>query len=598
MFDANRFRVIEEKNNRYENQISRLHKKGYNTRFIDDTVERAVENINNRYESFVIYGDPQSGKTEMMIALTAKLLDSGEDTIIVLVNDNVKLLEQNLRRFRKSELNPTPVNYTEILEEKNLNRKLVIFCKKNKNDLEKLIGKLVELKRVIVIDDEADVASPNSKVNKNLRTKINELVFQILSNNGAYIGVTATPARLDLNNTFKNDTNRWVRFLPHEDYVGMTVFFPLKGAVDKYNLNLLSDDFDSPKHLRNAIFSFLVNASALNIYEKVRCNFSMLIHTSGKKVDHSVDYKVVLSTLEILSDDTNSKWDKYIEMIFYDAEKKFGVSKADEITRFIVENRNRRVVAILNSDKKTDIDPTDPPALYTFAIGGNIVSRGVTFENLLSMFFTRDVKHSLQQDTYIQRARMFGNRRKYLKYFELWIPESLYSDWRRSFAYHYLAIEMIDNEKRAPVWIGDKRIQPVANTSIDRSTVNFDSGEMLFNKFEWISAIKDIINISDTEKRLRTLQMAIGADSLPSYIINLIVDSSESFSDLNMSIRNVSQKSDYHDELYRKRAVLGGTDIKSKHNLVMLRNTYNQCRVVYRFNGDRIRTLKLLRREG
>jgi hypothetical protein len=35
-------------------------------------------------------------------------------------------------------------------------------------------------------------------------TKINELIGHLLKPNGKYIGVTATPARLDLNNTFDN----------------------------------------------------------------------------------------------------------------------------------------------------------------------------------------------------------------------------------------------------------------------------------------------------------------------------------------------------------------------------------------------------------
>ena len=76
----------------------------------------------------------------------------------------------------------------------------------------------------------------------------------------------------------------------------------------------------------------------------------------------------------------------------------------------------------MNSDKEVNAadnrTATDPTAPFTITIGGNIVSRGVTFNNLLSMFFTRDVKHKLQQDTYIQRARMFGSRGTYLKYFD------------------------------------------------------------------------------------------------------------------------------------------------------------------------------------
>ena len=82
---------------------------------------------------------------------------------------------------------------------------------------------------------------------------------------------------------------------------------------------------------------------------------------------------------------------------------------------------------VMNSDKEKNVadnqTATDPTSPFTIIIGGNIVSRGVTFKNLLAMFFTRDVKHKMQQGTYIQRARMFGSRDDYLKYFELTIPK-------------------------------------------------------------------------------------------------------------------------------------------------------------------------------
>jgi hypothetical protein len=43
--------------------------------------------------------------------------------------------------------------------------------------------------------------------------------------NGKYIGVTATPARLDLNNTFDNKSTNWINFESHKKYTGQDVFF-------------------------------------------------------------------------------------------------------------------------------------------------------------------------------------------------------------------------------------------------------------------------------------------------------------------------------------------------------------------------------------
>ena len=72
-----------------------------------------------------------------------------------------------------------------------------------------------------MIDDEADYATPNAKVNApGARTKINELIEKLIGHGGRYIGVTATPARLDLNNTFSNDTSKWVQFPAHAQYTG------------------------------------------------------------------------------------------------------------------------------------------------------------------------------------------------------------------------------------------------------------------------------------------------------------------------------------------------------------------------------------------
>ena len=53
----------------------------------------------------------------------------------------------------------------------------------------------------------------------------------------------------------------------------------------------------------------------------------------------------------------------------------------------------------MNSDKERNLlanqSATRAETLFTIVIGGNIISRGVTFENLLSMFFTRG-KYSVE----------------------------------------------------------------------------------------------------------------------------------------------------------------------------------------------------------
>jgi hypothetical protein len=231
-FDVRRFQRKVEPTSQYERQLSRLTSQQKEVVSVETAVRGALENLRGKSgKSFVIYGEPQSGKTEMMICLTAKLLDEGYPVIVHLLNDSVDLLGQNLGRFKASGLAPAARNFTEILDPAVTikGQRHVIFCKKNGSDLAKLNEKVDQVDGIVVIDDEADYASPNAKVNASGRTKINALINQLLGTKGVYIGVTATPARLDLNNTFDNDNRLWVDFPTHSKYTGQDVFFPLDG---------------------------------------------------------------------------------------------------------------------------------------------------------------------------------------------------------------------------------------------------------------------------------------------------------------------------------------------------------------------------------
>ena len=107
---------IAERKNRYEYQIKRLASAKKQTSCIEEAVTKAAENIRSGKKSFVIYGEPQSGKTEMMICLTGMLIDEGYSFVLHLLNDSVDLLDQNLGRFKESGLAPAARNFSEILD--------------------------------------------------------------------------------------------------------------------------------------------------------------------------------------------------------------------------------------------------------------------------------------------------------------------------------------------------------------------------------------------------------------------------------------------------------------------------------------------------
>lgn len=614
IFNVNDFKTsaLESSGFRYRNRINFLKSNGYYTDSIERAVTGAVENINeHKTRSFVIYGEPQSGKTEMMIALTAKLLDEDHNMVILLLNDSVQLLEQNLERFLRAGLDPAPKKFSEILDPSITisNSNWIIFSKKNSADLQKLIAKVGNVKNKVIIDDEADFATPNPKINKNEKTKINELVGNLLSNDGIYIGVTATPARLDLNNTFENNNEKWIDFLPHPAYTGQDIFFPTTNerlSVD-FNLNLLPEVGDDPKYLRDALFGFLVNVAFLNL-NNMGANYCMLVHTSGKKADHTKDYQQLIKIFNVLKDDENKNYGSYVEKIYSIAFARYPGQESD-ITRYILLHKEQKDIVVMNSDTdKNTVDyrrATEPATLFTIAIGGNIVSRGVTFINLLCMFFTRDVKHKIQQDTYIQRARMFGNRGKYLKYFELHIPEQLYFDWQKCFVFHKLALSFIRAGKGSPLWLEDKRVSAVSSSSIDKARVVLDSGEMSWDIFMYDNSLDDIIesNHYTSFEKLGEIARIVGENGLPSHVIAFVKNFSPN-NGASLAVHKTTEIGDGYasanvELVQRSRGFMSSSDLEPAeypmaiHHFKIFKNKRGNARVFYKYVAEgKIRFIK------
>ena len=608
-FDLKKIQNTIDYNDRYQCQLKSVVDNNKEVDRITDVVEKSIENIKKGEKSFVIYGEPQSGKTGMMIALTARLLDEGHKIIIVLLNDSVQLLEQNLERFQRSNLSPTPRKFNEIMSPdiKIDNTEWVIFSKKNARDLEKLNDKLSQYKGKIIIDDEADYATPNSKINKKKQSKINELTEKLIGDHGIYIGVTATPARLDLNRTHGNQNESWIDFSPHSEYTGQEEFFPSSLKDFPFKLTSLPDQGDDPKYLREALFRFMINVSYLNTRNQNNMkNYSFLIHTSGKKVDHSQDYKEIITAFEILKNWSHPKRKKFLERI-YDIAKKQYTGNEKAIIKYVIKNSAQHNVVVMNSDKEKNSaenkTATEPAVPFTIIIGGNIVSRGVTFNNLLAMFFTRDVKNKIQQDTYIQRARMFGSRNNILKYFELTIPKQLYLDWQKCFIFHRLSLESIW-QNGYPVWLGNKRISATAPRSIDKTRIVIDSGEMSFVLFDYSSMKESIIDLLEKDvvsriEKVKSLSCLLGQDKLPTYLINYIENflpnGDESIALHSPKMPKSLSDGDGHtniEEIVRSRGFIGKFEReedkypKAIHHIMILYNHLGKARVFYKYHGN------------
>lgn len=245
----------------------------------------------------------------------------------------------------------------------------------------------------------------------------------------------------------------------------------------------------------------------------------MLVHTSGQTTAHEADRAIIEQIARDLSDSASNGYADLVSLLHATAQALYSDADPNRITEYVLLNASRTVLVVLNNKRDrvaAGDNPTEPTSPFTIIVGGNIVSRGVTFPNLLSMFFTRNVRSKLQQDTYIQRARMFGDRNDYLAHFELTIPGQLYSDWHRCFLFHKLALETVKTGSGSPVWIGDGRVAVVSDASIDKATVIPNKGEMSFGMFDY-SADLDALVLKDQTSisTLKELHDKIGNGALP-----------------------------------------------------------------------------------
>jgi hypothetical protein len=512
----------------YPQRIKSLTDRGRNPEPIEKGMADTLKVLEATARSFVIYGEPQSGKTEFMIALVCKLIDLKYKTIFVVMNDNTELENQNFDRFHAaSELNPTPCRDFDVRSmaenELRVDKQRIIFCRKNSKNLQKLVHHCRFMKDRVVIDDEADYATPNSKINKDEVTAINEhlgiLGHLELSQTGIYIGVTATPARLDLNNTYLNDSTKWIFLKSHDQYKGRTFFFPItleeaRDSKSDYQLVKMPDDQDNPKFLRESVYRFLLRTAVLNLPNgSERTAYSMLIHTAGKTNDHEKDQKDVQGILGVLQNKQGGKFKRYAEGLLSQANDLKRIHNipytAVELVVFVLKNIGKSEVLVINhkNDSANVKRAGQPKALFTFAIGGNIVSRGLTFENLLTFFFSRNVKGKLQQNTYIQRARMFGNR-PYSKYFELCVPSSLFEDWATCFNDHALSLRFA--EAGTYMHVHSKTTQIVDKGAIDLKYVTVQNNERAVgNVFPLTGELESAFLDKDVRKPLTLIKQLI-----------------------------------------------------------------------------------------
>ena len=242
----------------------------------------------------LVIGYVQSGKTTSFNALTMLALDNGFKLVIVLGGRTLMLTEQNRSEFHKNlefldkgEIR-LPENQT-ITDIKNINLNHliqnhndfpstpIITVIKHQQHIRQLTSALkkdefrdiIDSTNVLVIDDEADSASLNSKVKKDGYSQ--SAVYAAIKGfkkilKHSYVQYTATSSAF-VGQRSDHMSPDWIRFIsPGKKYVGTNDIF----KDDSVNVQIIpdndlveenTDNFEITASLFRAIYSFLIVAS-------------------------------------------------------------------------------------------------------------------------------------------------------------------------------------------------------------------------------------------------------------------------------------------------------------------------------------------------
>jgi hypothetical protein len=159
----------------------------------------------------LVYGLVQSGKTGVLTVTGAMGADEGYRTIIILTSDNDPLYEQTLGRVQEAYPGIDIIGKNDFKDRESFLERIrggtcAVVTTKNGSRLKTLIenftaGRVRGLS-CLIIDDEADQASPNTRASRadGSVSKINERITEIRSffDKNTYLQVTATPQALFL----------------------------------------------------------------------------------------------------------------------------------------------------------------------------------------------------------------------------------------------------------------------------------------------------------------------------------------------------------------------------------------------------------------
>lgn len=462
----------------------------------------------------LILGDVQSGKTANYTAVCNKAADTGYRIIIILAGLQENLRKQTQERLdaecsgRKSEyfLDTNPfrryknrfvgvgrygkskkiVSFTSVTKDfdsgvlrsndlgiENVNCPVILVVKKNKRILNNLINWLtlnntqndvgkIDLP-LLLIDDEADNASVNTKDPDTLPTAINDCIRRLLLlfSRTTYLGVTATPFAnifIDPGNDEDLFPADFIYALsPPTDYIGADRIFGDDGdlsdmirPIDIFDLQRYFPDGHKkelvvsglPDDLYEAANYFLLVNAIRDFRGDTTEHRSMMVHISLFTAVQNQIADILSCWLERVKSDLRN----YSKLPVDKAEQipsiralhhiweKFnlsGIGKIawDEVLRKYLYRSvapiDVRAVNMKTGTASLDYFNHKKDGLRVIAVGGNSLSRGLTLEGLCVSYFHRNTK---MYDTLMQMGRWFGYRPNYQDLVKVWMSEEAF-DW-------------------------------------------------------------------------------------------------------------------------------------------------------------------------
>lgn len=395
----------------------------------------------------LIVGQVQSGKTNVIIGLTALAIDNDYDLIIVFGGVNRLLLQQTFDRLKtplisdsykgvfivdKDKLkNPKEIDSYSRLLSTGKTKIIIITMKESRNMLNlKAFLENVYLSKlkVLIIDDEADNATLNvGKNNQPSRIYQEFINIKGLICSGVYIGVTATPyGNLISEKSQDMYPQKIYELKPSKMYTGLDFFNSNKEKI--YNIvkeTKKSEDWSNA--IKKSFACFLVNSFVMNQIEKKRIPHEFLINIE-LNIKSITLIKIIavrfLKKLNTLIGNGNAFFDineiknaihewKICKIWKYDFDTKF-IKYVEEYLRYA----NDRILILADENKEYNSVQEGLQVI----IGGTLISRGFTFNNLLVELILNSPEENIPADTLLQRARWFGyrythNRYKYMKIF-------------------------------------------------------------------------------------------------------------------------------------------------------------------------------------